>query len=699
MVVRRILAIGALALLVVPAVAEAEAPKPVVALVREWDGGRLDARETTQPGVANFLANGDFASGVSGWTFDPPEVGGAGNFTATSDKGQAAVRIAIPARHPAGTVWAYQRVEGTPLQPMDFQVDVRDDARHGGYAIVLREQTEGRWKDLVVEAPPTPTWKTLSARWVPDRWATALYVQLRFVAPVDTATWAEFADARLLPAARWNWSLDGEPLAAGGPIAALPPTLVGAHVATLEVTTASGDAATTSFTFEAPPLLVGRVVGPSLVRAGESASWSAADVRLGGPPLVLNGDFSSGLWRWPLDAAEIGGDANATIDADGGFHGPAARIDFRARKSGTVYLMQRVPVDHATPYAFSVLLRDTGVERYGLLIRETGFSPTLHPTPYPWFDKEWQLPPSAGWTAFQAAWRPHFNDSTSALVFLRAYARPGDEGSVWFDNVSLAPAPSYAWFLDGAPSGTGASLTVSPVPEGVHRIALEVSEGPVRAWMNRTFVAVAAAASLDPTVDGSVRATWMLPGSAPLVGVRVTAGGTTHLLPVSDGAWIDPAPEAVSKRYGVEAVGVDGTTIKLAESVVQPGAFAVFDAIEPANPTRGDVVTFRVRALDPDITALALDVPGSRVPLAKDANGTWQGSWRVPLWAMGSVSATFQGETATGLHGVAPAGDIRVSAFGATDPMPSLVALTLMTIAGLLAPRVRGVFARRRGGS
>ncbi|MHB8603796.1 MAG: hypothetical protein ACYDCK_00970 [Thermoplasmatota archaeon] len=685
---RALVALAFALVLASPAV-EATSPLPSITLTLTEDGWALDARATVEPGVANRLKNGDFSEGTSDWTLDTPEVGHVGNLTAPP------LRIELPARHPGGSVWAYQRVEGAPHDPMDFQVSVRDDGHIAGYAIVLREETSNRSQDVVVEAPPSPTWRTLSARWTPDPWATALYVQLRVLAPADTALWVEFSDARLLPAARWSWALDGATLVADGPVAPLPRGLVGTHEARLDIRTYANETASTTWTFTAPPLLAGRLLGPSLVRTGASVGWSAADLRPAGGERLANGAFDAGTWGWRLDATEIGGNASASADSAGGFDGAAARIDLRAAKSGTAYLVQDVPLNAARSYDFSVLRRDTGVLKYGFLVRETGFSREVHPTPYPWFDTEWELPSAANWTPFAARWHPHFNDSTRALVFLRVYARPDDRVSVWFDDVSLAPERTFAWTLDGRPVGDAADLAIPAIAAGEHALAVNV-DGIGNA--TREVLALDASAALAPTVGGSVRASWSVPSA--IATIRISKGGTTRLVAASAGAWIDPAPSAAPARYRVDALAQDSSSVTLADGIVTSGEFAVIDAVVPPTPTRGDLVVLRAHVLDPDVAILTLDIEGARVPLARDANGTWSGVWRVPLWAAGDLSGKFTAATQGGAVGSTAAGTLSVTAFtNEEQPIVPIFVVLLAAAGGWLAPWIAGVNARRRGGS
>lgn len=665
-------------------------------LVRLDEGWFLDGRGSRDPDARELLRNGAFARRAAGWTLEAPEIANDSTMEVVREEGRDVLRVSTGPQHPAGSVWAYQEVLGAaPGMPLEFRVDVRDDGDHDGYAIVLREVNRRGAADTLVRAEALGDWQSLYARWTPTPNATRLYVQLRYLAPADREVSVDFANASLTPALSYRWSLQGR--AAGtDPMLAWPPSLRIPRDVRLAVTDAGGASASLNRTLDAPPVVEGWP-GPTLVRAHENVTWSAADVRFTSIEAMRNGGFEREARGWGFDAAEVGG--NATLSFEPGPNGLAARVDFNATQNGTLHLTQRVPIRGNESYDFSFLRRDEGARGYSVLLRELGSSRVRFRSP-PWEDTTVLLPASPGWQPDLVRWKPRHNDSTHVLVHLRAVLQEGDAGAVWFDNASFQPTRQVRWALDGQDRGPQPTLRLT-LPPGPHELNLSLRSGAIpRVNLSLPVYAFDPAhVSLHPALDGAIRATWRFPEDSPAAGVVLTHdGGRVEVAGRSGShAFASPPPDAT---YALDVLAPGQPPLRLANGTYRPGFFAELANLTPATPTRGDDVRLVARVHDPSVVGLVAVVDGEEVPLARGEDGNWTGTWRAPLVrGEGDASLVLRGRDAEGREGATPAVAVPVDAYaGGASPLPWLGLVALAGLVAWLAPVVMGVVRSRRGG-
>jgi hypothetical protein len=675
---------------------ENQPPEVAIASVRAPRGWTLDGRGTVDPDAPDYLVDGAFAAGAPAWTLDAPEVGGNATMEVLREDGRGLLRVRVGPSHPAGSVWAYQRVDAPVGVPLEFKVDVRDDADHSGYALVLRELGPSP-RDTLVQAPASRAWQTLGATWTPQANATALYVQLRVLAGPDEAVTVDFADASLGPARQYLWRVDGRTVGREAVIP-WPGVAEGPHEVRLQVTDAQGARAERAVTLDAPVLVEGSIVGPTLVRAGETARWSLSETRFPTLEMLENGGFEKGLRGWGFVAGEVGGAAQAT--AGPGLSGMAARLDYEARANGSFFLVQEVPIRNGTPYDLSLFRKDTGVDHYALILREVGFDQARARTPEPWTDRLVTLPSAPEWTPSVHRWEATHPDSTAVQVYLRAGAVEGDRGTVWFDNVSFAPARGSAWSVDGEQRGGGRTLTLAAVPPGDHLINVTLRSGGQTATLRLPIHALDANASLHPALEGGVRAAWSLAPGSPEGVLRLAREGNASDHPERVGEAIDPAPAAGGNAtYALSFVSARGESLLLANGTFRPGAFAELVDLTPERPARGGEARVLVRGLDPRLDALEAVLDGVPVPLRPLGEGLWEGNWSVPLTTWGEAGVSFHGHAAGDLQGRASSAPVEVEPFRRDAP---LLWVGLVAGAALVAwaPSVaQGVRRRwRRGG-
>lgn len=668
-------------------------PVAEMALTRRDQGWFLDGRESRDPDAPQHLRNGDFSRGTTGWTLEAAEVANDSTMEAAVVDGRDALRIRTGARHPAGSVWAYQEVRGPPRGPLEFRVDVRDDGDHEGYAILLREVTRRGARDTLVQAEALGEWQRLHALWTPAPDATRLYVQLRYLAPADREVGVAFANASLTPALAYDWSI-GRRAIGDQPLVPWIDTVAPFRTVRLDVTDAGGATVSVTRQIASPPILEG-VPGPSLVTAGRPAAWSAADVRFASLEMARNGGFDRELASWRLDADEIGGNATAALDA--GPSGPALRVDFNATANGTLVLSQRIAIRNLS-YDLSFLRKDAGVQEHSVLLRELG-SRRVALRAQPWDDTRVLLPASPEWKADLVRWRPKHNDSTHVLLTLRAVVREGDAGSVWLDNVSFQPSRAIRWSVDGVDHGGPAELRLALAP-GPHVLNLSLGASGQRVNVTLPVYALDLGnVSLHAALDGAIRASWRFPDDAPIEGVRLAYGGRRTDLPGRQGAYAVPEPPP-DATYRLEALSPGHPPLPLANGTYRPGFFAELANVTPEAPTRGDEVTLVARVHDPHVAALEALVDGQAVPMSRGGNGTWAGVWRVPLLrGEGDATVTFRGRDAEGREGTTPGEAVPVLAFeGGARPLPWLLLLAGAALAAWVLPWAAGVMRSRRGG-
>lgn len=667
------------------------APEVAIASVRGPRAWLLDGRATVDPDAPEYLAPGPRA-----WTLDAPEVAGDATMETLREGGRSLLRVRVGGAHPAGSVWAFQQVDAPRGVPLELKVDVRDDADHPGYALVLRELGPSP-RDTLVQAPASAEWQTLGATWTPQANATALYVQLRFLADADQPVTVDFANVSLSPAKQYLWRVDGR---AVGREAALPwPGVAeGPHEVRLQVTDARGAKAERATTLEAPALVEGRVLGPTLVRAGEPARWSLGETRFPTLEMLQNGGFDRSLRGWGLVSGEIGGGATATVEP--GLSGRSARLDYAAVANGSFFLVQEVPIRNGTPYDLSLFRRDTGVDHYALILREVGFDQARARTPEPWDDRLITLPSAPGWTPSVHRWEAAHPDSTAVQVYLRAGAVAGTRGAVWFDNVSFAPARGSAWAFDGEPQGGGRTLTIPAVPPGDRLVNATLRSGGLSATLRLPVHALDAQVALHPGLEGGVRASWSLAPGSPAGVVRLTRENLSTDHAERTGEAFDAGPPGGGNAsYALTFVSARGESLVLANGTLRPGAFAELVGVTPERPSRGGEARVLVRGLDPRLSALEVVLDGVPVALRPLGDGLWEGDWRVPLTTWREAGVSFHGRAGGDLQGSVAGASVEVEPFRRDAPP---LWLGLVAGAALLAwgpTLAQGVRRRwRRGG-